>query len=416
MNILFLHRNFPAQFRYVLQELVKDKNNTVVFITNNNNTPPCDGVTKVVYELKREVPDNCHRYTRFFEESINHGQAAAEALLWLQEKGFSPDVIIGHSWGSSLFVKEVFPDVPYIAYVEWYFNYANSDVDFGKNELNVDEKARLTCCNAHLLLDLVKSDCILCPTQWQKAQIPKEFWGKVTVLHDGIDTGLCRPDPKARFKVPKKKKLVLSAKDEVLTYATRGMEKYRGFPQFMEAVSILQKQRPSLQVVIGGEDRVYYDNRFEEEVSNNEGSLKKRMLKEFNYDMRRLHFTGFLPYDKYVRLLQVSSVHVYLTYPFVLSWSFLEAMAAECCIIASDTPPVKEFMMDGYNGILTDFYDVNALVAKINDALDNRDKYLQVRKNARDTIVKSYELRDMITKQVELIYRIANQRKGDFSV
>ena len=411
MNILFLHRNFPAQFRYVLQELVKDKNNTVVFITNNSNTHPCDGVTKVVYELKREVPDNCHRYTRFFEESINHGQAAAEALLWLQEKGFYPDVMIGHSWGSSLFVKEIFPDVPYIAYVEWYFNYTNSDVDFGKNELNVDEKARLTCCNAHLLLDLVKSDCILCPTRWQKAQIPKEFWSKVTVLHDGINTGLCRPDPKARFKVPQKKKLVLSAKDEVLTYATRGMEKYRGFPQFMEAVSILQKQRPNLQVVIGGEDRVFYDNRFETEAVTQGGSLKKKMLEEFNYDMRRLHFTGFLPYDKYVRLLQVSAAHVYLTYPYVLSWSFLEAMAAECCIIASDTPPVKEFMTDMYNGILTDFYDVNALAAKINDVLDHREKYMQLRKNARETIVNNYELRDMITKQVELIYRIANRKK-----
>ena len=361
MNILFLHRNFPAQFRHLLQELVKDGNNTVVFVTNNSTTDPCDGVTKVVYELKREVPDNCHRYTRFFEESINHGQAAAEALLWLQEKGFYPDIIIGHSWGSSLFVKEVFPDVPYVAYVEWYFNYTNSDVDFGKKEFNVDEKARLTCCNAHILMDLVKADFVLCPTQWQKAQIPKEFWEKVVVLHDGIDTGFCAPDPDARFKI-RNKKLVLRPKDEILTYATRGMEEYRGFPQFMEAVSILQKQRPNLQVVIGGEDRSFYNNRFTDESPVNGGSLKKRMLKEFKYDMRRLHFTGFMPYSDYIKLLQVSSAHVYLTYPFVLSWSFLEAMAAECCIIASDTQPVKEFMRDMYNGVLTDFFDVNALV------------------------------------------------------
>lgn len=411
MNILFLHRNFPAQFRHLLQELVKDKKNTVVFVTNNSNTDPCDGVTKVVYELKREVPDNCHRYTRFFEESINHGQAAAEALLWLQDKGFYPDIIIGHSWGSSLFVKEVFPDVPYIAYIEWYFNYVNSDVDFGKQELNVDEKARLTCCNAHILMDLVKADSILCPTQWQKAQIPKEFWDKTIVLHDGIDTGVCAPDPNARFKI-RKKKLILRPTDEVLTYATRGMEEYRGFPQFMEAVSILQKQRPNLQVVIGGEDRSFYNNRFTDDIPVNDGSLKKKMLKEFEYDMRRLHFTGFMPYSDYVKLLQVSTAHVYLTYPFVLSWSFLEAMAAECCIIASGTSPVKEFMRDKYNGILTDFFDVNALATKINDVLDHREKYAQVRKNARETIVKNCELRDMVTKQVELIYRIANQDKG----
>ena len=414
MNILFLHRNFPAQFRHLLQELVKDENNTVVFVTNNGTTPPPDGVTKVVYELKRNVPDNCHRYTRFFEEAINHGQAAAEALLWLQEEGFHPDIIIGHSWGSSLFVKEVFPHVPYIAYVEWYFNYKNSDIDFGNKEIDVDEKAGLTCCNAHLLMDLVKSDCVLCPTQWQKAQIPREFWDKVVVLHDGIDTGFCRPDPEARLKVPKKvrkKKLILSPKDEVLTYATRGMEPYRGFPQFMEAVSILQKQRPNLQVVIGGEDRVCYDNRYKGDTFAENGSFKKKMLKDFNYDMRRLHFTGFMQYSDYVRLLQVSSVYVYLTYPFVLSWSFLEAMAAECCIIASDTPPVTEFMCDMHNGILTDFFDVKALVAKINDALDHREKYMQLRKNARDTIINHCELRDMIAKQVALINRIANQNK-----
>ena len=367
-----------------------------MFVTNNNTVPTCDGVTKVVYKLKRKVPDNCHRYTRFFEEAINHGQAAAEALFRLRELKFYPDIIIGHSWGNSLFVKEVFPDVPYIAYIEWYYNYVNSDVDFGKDRVDVDVKASIRCRNAHLLMDLVNSDCVWCPTQWQKAQIPREFWGKITVLHDGIDTSFCSPDPDAEFAIPQKK-LVLNSKDEILTYVTRGMEEYRGFPQFMEAVSVLQKQRPNLQVVVGGEDRVCYGKRLRGDT------FKKKMLREFEYDMNRLHFTGLLPYSEYVRLLQVSAVHVYLTYPFVLSWSFLESMSAGCCIIASDTPPVKEFMRDGYNGILTDFFDVHALVEKINDVLDYREKYMQIRKNAREAIVKDYELRDMISKQIKLI-------------
>ncbi|MBR6099459.1 glycosyltransferase [bacterium] len=402
MNILFLHRNFPAQFRYIIEELTKDKRNEVIFVTNNTETRTYAGVKKLVYNLKRKVPDNCHRYTRFFEESIIHGQSAAEVLIALENSGFKPDVIIGHSWGSPLFVKEIFPDVPYIAYVEWYYNYVNSDVDFGREELDVDEKALLTCRNAHILLDLVKADCILCPTQWQKAQIPPEFHNKVTVLHDGINTNYCKPDENVKFKVPDKKNLVLTTQDEVLTYATRGMEEYRGFPQFMEAVSILQKQRPNLHVIVGGEDRVCYGKH----LPNND-TFKKKMLREHEYDMSRLHFTGLQTYNNYVNLLQVSTAHVYLTYPFVLSWSFLEAMAIGCRIIASDTPPVTEIMKDNYNGILTDFFDVDALVEKINDVLDNREKYNFIRENARETILKSYKQSDLIPKQLELIYKVA---------
>ena len=399
MNILFLHRNFPAQFRYVIRQLAKDKNNKIVFVTNNDTVPPYEGVAKVVYKLKRRVPDNCHRYTRFFEEAINHGQAAAEALFRLKGTGFYPDIIVGHSWGNSLFVKEVFPDVPYIAYIEWYYNYVNTDVDFGRKKISADEKAALRCRNAHLLMDLVRADCVLCPTKWQKAQIPKDFWHKVIVLHEGVDTRICRPDPNAEFIIPQKG-LVLNSNCEVLTYVTRGMEEYRGFPQFMEAVSVLQKQRPNLQVIVGGEDRVCYGKKLPSDT------FKNKMLREFEYDMNRLHFTGLLPYSEYVKLLQVSAAHVYLTYPFVLSWSCLEAMAAGCCIIASDTPPVQEVMRDMYNGVLTDFFDVKALVAKINDVLDHRENYTGIRKNARNTIIKHYEQRDLISKQIDLIYSV----------
>ncbi len=404
MNILFLHRNFPGQFRYVIHQLSEDENNKIVFVTNNNTVPSFDGVAKVVYKLKRKVPDNCHRYTRFFEDAINHGQAAAESLFKLKKSGFYPDIIIGHSWGNSLFVKEVFPDIPYIAYIEWYYNYVNSDVDFTRRVFSADEKAALKCRNAHLLMDLVQSDCVLCPTRWQKSQIPKEFWDKVVVLHEGVDTNICRPDPDAEFIIPQKK-LVLNTNHEILTYVTRGMEEYRGFPQFMEAVSVLQKQRPGLHVIVGGEDRVCYGKHLQGDT------FKKKMLREFDYDLNRLHFTGLLPYSQYVKLLQVSSAHVYLTYPFVLSWSCLEAMSAGCCVIASDTPPVREVMRDMYNGILTDFFDVKALVAKINAVLDQREEYTQIRKNARETIVKHYEQRDLLSKQISLIFKIAGQNK-----
>ena len=403
MNILFLHRNFPAQFKFLASALAKDKKNNVVFVTNNIETKPFDGIKKVVYKLKRKVPNNCHRYLRFYEESIIHGQSAAEAMITLQQQGFKPDIIFGHSWGSSMFVKEIFPDVPYVAHIEWYYNPVNSDVDFGREPLNIDEKASLKCRNSHILQDLISCDYAISPTEWQKQQVPEIFRSKVTVIHEGINTDICKPNPKAKFKVPDKN-ITLSANDEVLTYATRGMEEYRGFPEFMKAASILQKQRPNLHVVVAGEDRVCYGRHLKDDT------FKQKMLRELEFDESRLHFTGPLAYGEYLKLLQVSSAHIYLTYPFVLSWSFLEAMAAGCCIIASDTAPVVEVMQDKFNGILTDFYDINAMTDKINDVLDNQEKYAIIRENARDTVVQKYDLKKLLPYEIEFLKKIANEK------
>jgi len=401
MRVLFLHRNFPAQFKFLASELAKDKDNEVVFVTNNTDTRAFNGIKKYTYKLKRKVPDDCHRYLRFYEESIIHGQSAAEVLISLQQQGFKPDVIFGHSWGSSLFVKEIFPDIPYIAHIEWYYNPVNSDVDFGGKELNIDEKALLKIKNSHILQDLVSCDYGISPTRWQKSQVPKEFQDKITVIHEGIETNFCKPDENVKFKIPDTD-IILTRNDEVLTYATRGMEEYRGFPEFMKAVSILQKQRPNMRVLIAGEDRVCYGRHLKDDT------FKKKMLRELDFDESRLHFTGTMIYKDYLKLLQVSTAHVYLTYPFVLSWSFLEAMAAGCCIIASDTEPVKEVMTDKFNGILTDFFDVNALVEKINDVLDNREKYKLIRENARDTVVKNYDLKMLLAKEIDFLKKAAN--------
>ncbi len=377
-------------------EFAKDRTNRVVFVTNNNVTPTYDGIEKIIYGIRRRVPQDAHRYLRFYESSIIHGQAAAEKLLNLKQSGFTPDVIIGHSWGSSLFVKEIFPDTPYIAYIEWYYNYKNCDVDFAKKEVDINEKALLMCKNAHILQDLVNCDYAISPTNWQKSQVPEIFKDKISVIHEGINTDICKPKDDAKFKVPKTD-VILTKEDEILTYATSGMEEYRGFPEFMKAASILMKQRPNLKIVIGGEDKVLYGRN----LANT--TFKTEMLKKYDYDMNRLYFTGRLNYDDYIKLLQVTTAHVYLTYPFVLSWSLMEAMSTGCRIIASDTPPVKEVIKDGFNGILIDFFDTDALVKKVNDVLDNRENYSQIQINARDTIINNYEQQNMLKKQIDLI-------------
>lgn len=400
MNILFLHRNFPAQFRHISAELAKDPKNKIVFITNNDKLE-LPGITKIIYKLKREVPKDCHRYLRFYEESIIHAQATAEAALASKEKGFKPDVIYGHTWGQTMFMKDVYPDVPLLCYFEWFYNAEGSDVDFGGKILNIDERAKLRCKNSHLLVDLYTCDAGICPTNWQRNQFPKKFHNDIKVLHDGVDTDFCKPDNNAKFVI-KDKALTLTKEDEVITYATRGMEAYRGFPEFMRAAAILLKKRPNLQVVIGGEDRVCYGPQI---VGT---TYKEMMLKELpDLDMKRIHFVGGLPFNEYVSLLQISSAHVYLTYPFVLSWSALDAMACGCCIVASKTPPVLEFMQDNHNALFFDFFNIDEQVEKIEYALDNKDKMQELRHNARKTVVDNYALKDLLPKHIEYVKQLA---------
>lgn len=400
MNILFLHRNFPAQFRYLLHELSKDENNNIVFITNNmDSSRNMPNVTKVSYKIKREIPVDCHQYLRFVEESIIHGQSAAEAAIAVKEQGFNPDIIFGHTWGQTLFMKDVFPDIPLLCYFEWFYNSKNSDVDFDGKILNIDDIAKLRIRNSHLLVDLYTCDYGITPTNFQKSQFPKEFHSKIKVLHDGVDTDFCKPDENAKFKV--NEKLILTRKDEVVTYATRGMEAYRGFPEFMKAISILQKKRPNMQVVIAGEDRVCYGAQLADTT------YKTLMLNTLDLDLSRIHFVGNLPFNKYVNLLQISSAHVYLTYPFVVSWSLLDSMSCSCPIIASSTPPVKEFITDNYNGLLFDFYNIDEQVSKIEYALDNKSSKIELRNNARKTIVDSYALKDLLPLHIENLKKIA---------
>ena len=394
MKFLFSHRNFPAQFRHILLALAQDPTNEIVFLTGTQNNVEIKGVKKVVYKLKREVPKDCHRYLRQYEEAVIHEQAAAESAISLKLQGFIPDVIYAHSWGNSMFLNDVFPNTPQLNYCEWYYNAKGADIGFNGEVVNEDRLALTKCKNAQLLIDLVNCDKGICPTQWQKNQIPKEFHNKIEVIHDGIDTAYFEPDDNAILRIPNTD-TELSAKDEVVTYATRGMEPYRGFPQFMEIAEKLLKLRPNLHVVIGGEDRVCYGPK------PKNGSFKEIMLNKLELDMSRVHFTGGLPYGEYRKLLQISSVHVYLTYPFILSWSLLEAMSTGCSIVASKTAPVAEVIKHNENGLLVDFYDIDGFVEQINYLLDNPQENL--RKNARQTVVDNYNLKKLLPKHIQIV-------------
>lgn len=395
MRILFLHPNFPAQFRHLAMALGKDPRHLVVF-GSAGGEGSIPGVHKASYQVARAVHPQTHHYVRSLENAVLTGQAVYRMAVDLKEQGFVPDVVYAHSgWGPGLFVKDVFPDARFYGYFEWYYHARGSDADFDPSDpVTVDDEPRIRVKNAPILLDLSSCDRGLCPTRWQRRQFPSEYRSKLKVLHDGIDTAFFRPKPGARLVLPDIG-LDLSACSEIVTYVARGMEPYRGFPQFMEAVALLQKARPQCHVVVVGEDRVAYGRPLPEGQS-----YKQLMLDKLSLDHSRLHFTGRLPYDQYLQVLQASSVHVYLTRPFVLSWSMLEAMSAGCFVIGSDTAPVREVIQDGENGWLVDFFSPQAIATRIDEALERGDRLQAMRANARATICKHYDLAKLLPKHL----------------
>ena len=401
MRFLFLHSNFPAQYRHVALALTKDKNNQVVFGTKNRDTN-LSGIYKAIFEPSRNPHPATHHYVRPLESAVLHGQAVFKLIEKLKAQGFVPDVICGHSgWGPTLFIKDAFPDTPLICYFEWFYHAHGSDADFDPAEpLNIDDMARIRIKNAPILIDLYSCDRGLSPTNWQRAQFPSEFHHKISVLHDGVDTEYFKPNPGAKLVL---ENLDLSHVDELVTYVARGMEPYRGFPQFIEAIAYLQEQRPNCHVVIVGDNRVCYGKSLADG-----SSYKDLMLKKVPLDLSRVHFTGSLPYGQYLQVIQASSVHVYLTRPFVLSWSMLEAMSTGCLIVGSDTAPVTEIIKDGENGLLVDFFSPKKIANRIDEVLNHPTQMSEIRNQARNTILERYALADLLPQHIQLIKSVAN--------
>ena len=378
--------------------LRQNPDNQVVFGTTQPNGQ-LRAVTKALYKPSREPGPDTHHYIRNLESAVLQGQAIVRLVQQLRDKGFVPDLVYGHSgWGPTLYIKDVLPKARLHCYFEWFYNAIGSDADFDPSDpLDLNAFARIRTKNAPILIDLVSCDAGLSPTQWQRQQFPPELQSKIQVMHDGVDTDYFKPTPNYKLILPEAL-LDLSAAKEVVTYVGRGMEPYRGFPQFIETVHILQKRRPDCHFVIVGEDRVAYGKKLPEGQS-----YKQLMLEKFPLDPERTHFTGRLPYDDYRKVLWASDVHVYLTRPFVLSWSMLEAMAAGCLLVASDTQPVKEVIRDGENGLLVDFFSPQKIADRVEEALDNRDIMQTLRANARETIVQTYNLKTLLPQHVDWV-------------
>ncbi|MEQ9669031.1 glycosyltransferase family 4 protein [Coleofasciculus sp. G2-EDA-02] len=398
MRILFLHSNFPAQFRHLAVILAQDPRHQVVFGTTRKEGQ-LPGVVKAIYAPSRQARPETHHYVRPLENAVLQGQGVYRLCEQLKAQGFIPDVVYGHSgWGPTFFIKDSFPKAKLLCYFEWFYHAHGSDADFDPAEpLNADDEARIRIKNAPILIDLYSCDRGLSPTHWQHQQFPPEYRDKITVHHDGIDTNFFQPKPGHKLVLPRLN-LDLSHVKELVTYVARGMEPYRGFPQLIETIALLQEKRPHCHAVIVGENRVAYGKSLPDGKT-----YKEVMLENFPLDLNRVHFTGLLPYPDYLQVLQASAVHIYLTRPFVLSWSMLEALSTGCLVVASNTAPVREVIQDGVNGLLADFFSPQNIAERVEEVLNHPDSMAALRVQGRKTILERYDLTQLLMQHIQWI-------------
>ncbi len=405
MKILFVHHNFPAQFRNIAIALSRAANVEMAAIG-------CDTARSLVGVSLYRYPAPAahipaHSFSRRFDGECRRAEEVLYAATRLTNDGFIPDLIFVHpGWGENLPLRAAFPKAKIILYCEYYYIAEGGDIGFDPEfaSIGVDGYVSLDAKNASTLLGLAACDAGLAPTSWQRSTFPRDFQHKISVIHEGVDTDLFAPDPNAILQL--RNGLRLSASEEFLTYSARSLEPIRGFHNFMRALPRVLEQRPNARVVIVGEDGVAYGA-----PPRKHPSWKAALLDELGdrIDQQRLLFLGRLPYSDYLRVLQISSVHAYLTYPFVLSWSLPEAMSAGCLVVGSDTAPVRE-IIDGQNGILAPMFDHEALADAIVDAFARPEAHAEKRRRARETIRAKFDtLTVCIPKMMDWIGTLADE-------
>jgi glycosyltransferase involved in cell wall biosynthesis len=406
VKVLFVHQNMPGQYKHLAPILAKDPANQVAFVTKEGK-PDIPGITKATYKLARQPTPNIHQYLGRLEDQVLHGQGAVRAGLGLRKKGFIPDVICAHTgWGEALFLRDAFPEARILAFSEFYYTSKGADIDFAPDHApNLDRDCRTRVRNAHMLMSLEASDWGISPTWWQWSRHPEMIRDRISVIHDGVDTDLCVTDPTTVLELPNG--LTLSRDDEVVTYIARNLEPYRGFDVFMQSIKGILERRPNARVVVVGGDEVSYGM-----PPPGDANWRQFMQARAKFDPRRVHFFNRVPYSVFQQVLSISKAHVYLTYPFVLSWSMLEAMSHECMLIASRTAPVTEVVEDGVNGRLVDFFKPAEVTDAVVWALENQDQTLVFRKAARQTVMKNFDLRKVcLPAQIDLISTLAEDRR-----
>jgi glycosyltransferase involved in cell wall biosynthesis len=398
VRFLFVHQNFPGQYRHIAAHYAQ-RGHEVIAVGESANvakTARIPGVKLFGYEMPATPPPA--GFSAPVVRAIERGRRVAAGADKLRRAGFRPDVIFTHlGWGEALFLKDIFPEARVFLYCEFFYRSHGADLGFDREFPCSPEKTlRVRVMNAPLLMSLAASDAGMAPTLWQQRQFPLIYRRGISVVHDGIDTDAVAP---AGEREP-----------ELITYVARNLEPYRGFHSFMRAIPEIQRRRPKARIVIVGGDEVSYSPRLPPGHT-----YRQRLIAELGakIDLSRVEFRGRIPYGEYLALLRRSAVHVYLTYPFVLSWSLLEAMSAGCLVVASRTPPVEEVIRDGHNGLLVDFFSPAGIAERVDDALSRQSELTDLRERARQTVVQRYDLRRIcLPAQLRLVEALQSQRSN----
>lgn len=394
MNIMFVHQNMPGQYRELVQWLAAQGEHTIYFLTQRQKHAQIEGVEARVYKPHRTATKDSYGLSKVWEEATGAGFGAVMAAKQIErEEGFKPDLIVGHvGWGELTFFKQLWDDVPIIGFFEYYYRLHGGPVNFDPEEpVNEHTPFLLQARNAVPAANILTVDRGLSPTKWQRDCFPPEMHSKIYVCHDGIRTDMLKPDPNAVLKLGRIEKPV-GRDDEIVTYMARNLERMRGYHQFMRALPDILEARPNARVLVIGGNEVSYGAK-----SKSPGGLRGEMEAEVGdrIDWSRVHFLGQVPYEQYQKIIQISRCHIYLTMPFVLSWSLLETMSMQATIVAADVAPVREAMTHGETGLLVDFHDPAALARQVVEVLERPEDFAHLGPAARKHVVAEY---DFLTK------------------
>ncbi len=408
MNILFVHQGFPGQYRYIIRALAQQGVHRLVALGIEPLAEELPkGIQYIRYSLKRGNAVDVHPLAAETEAKVIRGEACATAAAQLRNSGFIPDLICCHpGWGESLFLKDIWPTSPMICYQEFYYQAFNSDHDF---DLEIQGKpdwlelSRLRMKTANTLLHLNLADWNITPTRFQLSTFPSGLASRFSVIHDGVDLSLI--DSITPSSVKLSTGLCLNPGDEVITFVNRRVEPYRGCHTLIRAIPLIQQLCPNAHLVIIGDlDGASYGR------PPASGRWCDIFLKEISgqYDPSRVHFTGTLGYQAYLSLMRISKCHIYLTYPFVLSWSLMEAMAFGLPIVGSSTAPVKELITHGKTGLLVDFFDSSALADSVHEIISDPKFADSLGSSAKQLIRSKYTIEQCVPLHLNLMNLVAS--------
>jgi glycosyltransferase involved in cell wall biosynthesis len=418
MHVLYVHQNFPAQFGHIASHLVHQLGWKCTFVSE---TPAgvVGGIEKISYKTRGGATRQNHFCSRTFENTVWHCHGVYEVLK--ARPDVRPDLIVGHSgFGSTLFLRELYPDTPVINMFEYYYHPhdRDSDMDFRRDlgwRTPEIKYLRSRCRNAMILLDLQNCQVGYVPTKFQHSRFPREYTGKLRVIFDGIDRTIYHGHEESlRPAEPAPRTLAgvsVPAGVRVVTYVSRGFESMRGFDIFMRAARIICDRMPNVIFLVIGSDRIAYGG--DEAYLRGHKTFKDWVLASGSYDLERIKFVGRIDPMELARVLASTDLHIYLTVPFVLSWSMMDAMSCGAVVLGSDTPPVREMIRHGENGLLADFFSPEDFAEKAVAALSDVAGHRALGRAAEAMICEHYSL-DAVLPQMLQMYEQAIGMRPEF--